>query len=167
MPAAIGTKLFPDKIQVDGATKGVVYEVRKVKPVYDKLYEYIEKYCRGNVERFGAILEQLTDKTFLISIEIDNEEEAFEIFERTNARGKSLEISDLLKNYLFSKNKKLSGSAEDVWNEIADKAGNSMLRMLKYFWISRRGYVSNRDLYSFIRKYADSLDIDSFCNEFA
>ena len=156
---------FPDKIEVDGVKKGVIYGVRKVKPVYEKLYEYLETYCRGNVERFEAVLNQLTDKTFVISIEIEDEEEAFEIFERTNARGKSLEISDLLKNYLFSKDKKMSSSAEDIWKEITEKAGNSMLRMLKYFWISRRGHVSNRDLYTFIRKYADSLDIDSFCEE--
>ena len=156
---------FPDKVEVDGIKKGVVYDARRVRPVYKKIYENLENYCRGNIERFEAVLNQLTDKTFFISIEIEDEEEAFEIFERTNARGKSLEISDLLKNYLFSKNKKLSASAEDIWAEITAKAGNSMLRMLKYFWISRRGHVSNRDLYTHIRKYADALDIDTFCDE--
>ena len=156
---------FPDKVDVDGIKKSVFYDSKRVKPVYDKLYEYLENYCRGNVERFGAVLNQLTDKSFFINIEIEDEEEAFEIFERTNARGKSLEISDLLKNYLFSKNKTMSSSAEDVWTEITSKAGSSMLRMLKYFWISRRGYVSNRDLYTYIRKYAEALDIDTFCDE--
>ena len=39
---------------------------------------------------------------FIIKIEIEERSEAFEVFERTNARGKGLEVSDLLKNYIFS-----------------------------------------------------------------
>ena len=41
--------------------------------------------------------------SYVAKIEVEREVEALSIFERTNARGLDLEISGLLKNYLFAR----------------------------------------------------------------
>jgi len=157
---------FPSKVEVNGKPKGVVFEVRRVKPVFDTLRNMIHNYCNGRVEKFEDLFEQLIFNTFFIIIEIEDRIEAFEIFERTNARGKSLEVSDLLKNYLFSKENKMDGtSAEKVWEDISEKAGNNLLRMLKYYWVSKHGYIAKRDLYTKLRRYADKIGINQFTEE--
>jgi len=157
---------FLPKLPVNGTPKGMFYETKRIKPVFDSLYELTHEYCDGKVEKFEELFEQLIFNTFFIIIEIEDRIEAFEIFERTNARGKSLEVSDLLKNYLFSKEKKMDGpSAEKVWETISEKAGNNLLRMLKYYWVSKHGYIAKRDLYTKLRRYADKIGINQFTAE--
>jgi uncharacterized protein with ParB-like and HNH nuclease domain len=60
-------------------------------------------------------------------IDIDAKEEAFSIFERTNARGLDLEVADLMKNYLYQTTGPAVG---DTWNKIRANSGHAMLRML-------------------------------------
>lgn len=160
--------LFPPQLpDAKGRLRGVKRQVNKLKPVYKVLYEGIENFCKAKpISSFELLTDQLLDYTCVIWIQIEDRSEAFEIFERTNARGKGLEISDLLKNYLFSKEKNLEDSnVEELWNEITNNSGNSILRMLKYFWISRKGYIAKRDLYRNIRKYADSVGVNIFTAE--
>jgi len=159
---------FPPQLPDEkGKLRGVKRQANRLRPVYKVLYDGIENFCKSKpIASFELLTDQLLDYTNVIWIQIEDRSEAFEIFERTNARGKGLEISDLLKNYLFSKEKNLEGSnAEELWNEITNNAGNSILRMLKHFWISRKGYIAKRDLYRKIRKYADSVGVNIFTNE--
>lgn len=138
----------------------------KIKPIYEFCLEQINEHCESNDEKFKNLIRQITQNSFLIRIDIEDQVEAFEIFERTNARGKGLEVSDLLKNFLFSKQKEYDEQdVTDVWDEIVENAGSSILRMLKYFWISRRGYVAARDLYRKLRYYAQEVGISNFVDE--
>lgn len=106
------------------------------------------------------------NETFVIRIDVEDQSEAFEIFERTNARGKPLEIYDLLKNYLFSKGKDIgSDYVKESWNQFSTDSGTNIIRVLKYFWISRRGYVVNRDLYRRLREYASAIETRDFISE--
>jgi len=54
---------------------------------------------------------------------------------------------------------------EQVWESISEDAGNNIIRVLKYFWISRRGHVVNRDLYRNLRIYASERDVGDFVTE--
>lgn len=159
---------FPAQLPDEkGKLHGVKRQTNRLKPVYKVLYKEIADYCKPKpMERYEKLTDQLLHFTNVIWIQIENRSEAFEIFERTNARGKGLEISDLLKNYLFSKEDNLDeANVEEVWKEITLNAGNSILRMLKHFWISRMGYIAKRDLYKKIQKYADSVGINIFTDE--
>ena len=56
----------------------------------------------------------------MIHIRIEKEEEAYEIFETTNARGVDLSVADLLKNLIF-KNIPAEDDrdiAKEIWQEI-------------------------------------------------
>lgn len=145
---------FPDVRQISPKkTRQIKLQVRRVRPVYKEAYEQIEKFCAKKPIKVKDILTQIYRRTFIIRIDIEKVEEAFEIFERTNARGKDLEVADLLKNFLFSK----QGEFENVqksWAIIESNAKGSILRMLKYFWNTRNGHITTRDLYRTITKYA-------------
>ncbi len=163
---------FEDSITVGGKKRGVVYQNRKIKPVYEHAYSWVEEYCSNGkvtelqrLDRFKKLLGQIYSNTYIISIEVENKEDAFEIFERTNARGRNLEIGDLLKNYLFSKEKELDDSVESSWEILLNNSDNSLPRMLKYFYVSRRGYTPNRELYRSIRFYSQDHSISTFAEE--
>lgn len=157
---------FPDTITVGNTKKSVKRQNSRVRPIYQYALEEIKRLCSTNEEKFKQLLRQIYKKSYVIKIDIEERSEAFEIFERTNARGKGLEISDLLKNYLFSKNAEVKEfDVEDAWKEISENAGSSILRMLKYFWISRRGQVTTRDLYRNIREYAQKNGTAKFITE--
>lgn len=157
---------FPDSVEQAGTKikKSIKRQVARVEPIYKFAFSQIIEYCEGNSKtRFKQLMSQIYDKTFIIRIDVKEKDEAFEIFERTNARGKALEVSDLLKNFLFSKNKEiLDFDAEQIWDEISSNSGSNILRVLKYFWISRKGYVASRDLYRNLRTYAADIGVNEF-----
>lgn len=141
-------------------------QVRKLKPVYDQAMKDIVLFCGDKPKKIRELLEQIYKRTYIIRIDIEHKTEAFEIFERTNARGKDLEVADLLKNFLFSKEKDFN-EVQESWKRIESNGRTSILRMLKYFWNTRQGHISTRDLYKRVTKYAKSHGekIEGFVNE--
>lgn len=138
---------FP--IKIDGSS--VKRERNNVKPIYDFFYEKINELKISELIQFQQELHELK----IISIEIEKIEDAFELFERTNARGKELEISDLLKNHLFSKIPQKE--IEDQWSTITDNT-NNIAQFIKYFYVSKYGYVKKADLYRNIKnKYGNNM----------
>lgn len=159
-------RTFPTSLKKDSKAFSVRRQVSRLRPIYAFCSEQIATYCEGDAQRFKKLINQIIDHTFVIRIEIEDRAEAFEIFERTNARGKGLEVSDLLKNFLFSKENESSvESITDVWDEIVEGFGDNLLRALKYFWISRRGAITSRDLYRRLRYYAGEIGISKFVTE--
>lgn len=158
---------FPDTIAVKGSQKkSIKRQVARVESIYHYAQQQIEQLCQKDLKLFQSFMKQLYHDTYIIRIDVEDKAEAFEIFERTNARGKPLEVSDLLKNFLFSKdNDLLSYDMESVWERISNDSGNNIIRMLKYFWVSRRGHVPNRDLYRSLRTYAGEIAVETFVTE--
>lgn len=159
-------RTFPTSIKKDGKTVSVRRQASRLKPIYTFCSAQIAAFCGGDKSKFKKLANQIVEHTFVIRIDIDDRAEAFEIFERTNARGKGLEVSDLLKNFLFSKEKEYTDeSITEVWDEIVEGFGDNLLRALKYFWISRKGAVTSRDLYRKLRYYAGDIGITKFIDE--
>jgi len=159
-------RTFPPTMKKGGKTVSVRRQVSRLKPIYEFCLAQIHTFCGGDKAKFKKLAQQIVQHTFVIRIEIEDRAEAFEIFERTNARGKGLEVSDLLKNFLFSKEKEYTDeSIADVWDEIVEGFGDNLLRALKYFWISRKGAVTSRDLYRKLRYYAGDIGVSQFIDE--
>lgn len=158
---------FPEFVVMpDKTKKAVKRQSARVEPIYKYASQQIAAYCKKDQAAFQRFMKQLYHETFIIRIDVEEQAEAFEIFERTNARGKPLEVSDLLKNYLFSKDKDLlSQSMEEEWRAISNDVGNNIIRFLKYFWISRRGHVVNRDLYRNLRLHVDEMGVNEFVRD--
>jgi len=157
---------FPASVKKNNKVISVRRQATRLRPIYNFCSAQIAAYCDGDAQKFKKLANQIIEHTFIIRIDIEDKAEAFEIFERTNARGKGLEVSDLLKNFLFSKEKEYaSESITDVWDEIVEGFGDNLLRALKYFWISRNGAVTSRDLYRKLRDYARAIGVEKFIGE--
>ena len=86
---------FPRLIKKKSAKR----KVKKIKPIYEVFLRAVSDFGPSDLSTFlGALY-----NAYVARIEVESEVEALSIFERTNARGLDLEISDLLKTFLFSK----------------------------------------------------------------
>ena len=135
---------FPTKI---GKVQ-VKRQANKLKPIYDYFYaDVVSQFTKP--QQLSKFLDAIYS-SYVFTVEVDSEVEALSIFERTNARGQDLEISDLLKNYLFAE--KVPG-IEDSWRLILDNSGGTILRMLKYFYVAKNGYILKPKLYKALKDY--------------
>ncbi|CAM2895520.1 MULTISPECIES: DUF262 domain-containing protein [Shewanella] len=137
--------------------------------IYKKLEEQTPLNQAGQLEIFEsdtpiAKLKQLRDKFLslkLVFIQLDNEEDAYLIFETLNARGQDLKTSDLVKNLLLKTIKSTNhilDSPKEAWNSIIKKfddisESNMMESFLLHFWISTKEYSTDKRLFSNIKKY--------------
>lgn len=135
-------EIFPTLI----GKKSVKRQVNRLKPIYDFFLDQITAF---NQPELSGFLRSIYN-AYVIRIDIEDEIEALKIFERTNARGLDLEVSDLLKNYLFSQ--KFEG-IEELWKQVLDNSDGTVLRMLKYFYVSKRGHVRKPELYKKLKSY--------------
>lgn len=137
-------------------------EQSKIKKNYlffhEKVTDELKKYSNKNDQL--NYLNNLRDKIgnlTVINIQISNEDEAYEIFETTNARGIDLSVADLLKNIIF---KKLPPNedqdyARDRWQEIVDLVdytNTEMRKFIRQYWISRHASVTEKQLFREIKR---------------
>ena len=103
-------------------------------------------------EKITNLIKALRSIMF-ITLTVPTREEAYELFERVNARGKELDVGDLLKNHLFSQGATLindgeeeATSLEEAWKEILENCDEKVLRLLKYFHTTL-GDCTNKKVY--------------------
>jgi hypothetical protein len=113
----------------------------------------------------------------LIFITLENEDDAYLIFETLNTRGKDLALTDLVKNH-FSKHLKAKGAVDHArmnWEKMLDTIHNSSSdissdNFIYHFWSSRYEAVPLKKLFPKVKKvvtkakakaYLDSLLSDS------
>jgi uncharacterized protein with ParB-like and HNH nuclease domain len=138
---------FPEKLN----KKQVKRQKKKIKPTYDFFWERIGDYSQIQL---SSLLQALYN-AYVVRIDIEDEIEAFSIFERTNARGSDLEASDLLKNYLFSQG---INDIDETWAEILSNSDGTILRMLKYFYVAKNGAVRKSELYRKLKTLANKQE---------
>ncbi len=128
-------------------------------------YEYLFDRAATELKRFSNrdakldALNRLRRKVadlVVISVEIAKEEDAYEIFETTNARGLELSVADLLKNLIFKKIKPGEDRdfAKEVWQQITsdiESTNTELRKFIRYFWISKHAFVSEKRLYREIK----------------
>ncbi|MGM8754380.1 DUF262 domain-containing HNH endonuclease family protein [Enterobacter chuandaensis] len=123
----------------------------------DECYAVILKFVRDQILRYLKI----------IFITVNEEDEAYTIFETLNARGMNLSFVDLIKNKLFKAltDEHPNDDAKDNWKSIrtilTDRNGVGTIEsFMRHWWVSKYAYVSNENLYkSFITKWRKG-DID-------
>lgn len=92
----------------------------------------------------------------VIEIQISSEDDAYDIFETTNARGVDLSVADLLKNLIFNRLKDHEDKqiADVYWDEIVTNiqgTGAELKKFIRYHWISKNALVSDKKLYKTIK----------------
>lgn len=154
---------FPDAIESGNnkknpIKKSIKRQVKKIQPIYEFFFNSISNYDK---KKLGAFLKSLHN-AYVVRINIQKQEEAFNIFERTNARGLDLAASDLLKNHLFSTG---AEKTDESWSAITENADGSILRMLKYFYVAKKGGVSKSQLYKKIKLYSNTIGVETLLKE--
>lgn len=94
----------------------------------------------------------------VINITIENEDDAYEVFETVNARGVELSVSDLLKNLIFKRIKK-DGETDintvSLWNTIISNVEDTeteLKKFLRYYWLSKHAFITEKKLFKEIKK---------------
>ena len=122
----------------------------------DKIQEAIDALHTSDVEEVVECLDEFFD-TFttrfnVLYMEATKLEEAFVIFETLNARGRDLETSDLLKNYIFSQSKDVE-SSQKKWNSMINALDKlDPTKYIRHFWNSRHEFTRDKAIYRTISK---------------
>lgn len=96
----------------------------------------------------------------LIFIDLDNEDDAYLIFETLNTRGKDLMPADLVKSHLtklLKPSNKNVDHTKDAWNSMVEviegsSADLSVSNYLHHYWLSRHEYVTAKNLYKDLKR---------------
>ncbi len=109
----------------------------------------------------------------VIFIELDDENDAYLIFETLNTRGKDLAPSDLVKN-LLSRNIKPTNKDVDIvkikWGSIVEVVENapgelSVNNFLQHHWLANYDYTSNKKLYKQITQTIKKDQAKDYLND--
>lgn len=96
----------------------------------------------------------------VILIRLDDEDDAYIIFETLNTRGKDLELADLVKNYL-AKQLKAKGAAPDAmkiqWTQLLETIQGSPIDLsvdtyIHHFWLSKLEYLPAKKVFKVLKK---------------
>lgn len=120
-------------------------------------------------------LEALRDSVFnlkIIFVTLENEDDAYLIFETLNTRGKDLSVTDLSKNH-FSKNLKKKSDVDStriLWDKILDTVHNTAADIstddfFYHFWASRYESVPLKKLFPAMKKAVTSANAKSKLDE--
>lgn len=110
------------------------------------------------VERLTALRESVLNLK-IIFVKLENEDDAYLIFETLNTRGKDLAVTDLVKNH-FTKLLRSKGAVDSVkikWGTILETIYESAADItsdafLYHFWASRHEATPVKKLYSVLKK---------------
>lgn len=149
---------IPDRI----GQKSVKLQSKRLRPVYSFFAKRLSEYSKADIT---DLLDTLYSAK-VVHVEVNSLSEAIGVFERTNARGADLEVADLLKNHLIG--------GEDIrninerWDAISSKADGQLLKLIKYFYVSQKGYTPKAKLYTGIKTvYANRNTLVIALEEFA
>jgi len=118
---------------------------KKIIKAYDKFYKLWKTLSEEE-------LKVLRDKILnleIIFVAVEDEVDAFTIFETLNAKGKDLTPLDLIKNQVFKNYNRQPHLEEpnDSWKVIIENSKEKSIKFLNYFWSSRYKKVSDRKIY--------------------
>ena len=140
---------FPDKNKMN---EPLPQQTKRIKPIYEFLFKRLEvKLDTDNYQDFFNVIKHLT----FIQIKLGKINDAFMFFERTNSRGKDLEVGDLLKAHLFGKHPNTKIIVE-IWDDITENSLGNLTRMLKYFYISQVAHITSSRLFSGLKSMIDN-----------
>ena len=137
-------------------------EEQRIKENYRFLYSKISSELsrleqnEAKIEYLSKLREKVSD-LIVIDINIKSEDDAYEIFETTNARGVDLSVADLLKNLIFKKIRADDDRdiAREVWGEITgnvEETGTEVKKFIRYYWLSKHSFVTEKRIFKEIKK---------------
>lgn len=163
------SKILPEGPQQEnlaGAQRWLDYALRK----------HITEEIGTSSAKVVAYLKHLRDcllQMHFVSIELDNEDDAYLIFETLNTRGKDLRASDLLKNHfmrLMPARVKGHDVAKDSWQDIVEKLNSVTVNIdpdsfLLHYWLCHHESVSKAKLFSHYKRDIKKVNAKSWLSD--
>ena len=131
----------------------------------NKAYEFFLKKPNGNTgEAIAEFVERVTSGMVFTKIVVQDDLNAYKVFETLNARGVQLSTPDLLKNYLFSvvtKNNDVLDNElnelEESWSEVVTQLGETdFTNFIRYHHNFQAKLVTKKDLFASIRRLTNT-----------
>ncbi|OZD02417.1 hypothetical protein CH275_17435 [Rhodococcus sp. 06-235-1A] len=141
-----------------------------------RIRTHLSGALQGNLAQKQKKLTELREQILglrLVTIEVDNEEDATVIFQTLNSRGRDLETADLVKSHLLS-HLRAGNAQNDIprerWNTILNEFDQSSAelpvdRFLLHSWLSRRDYLAQAALGKSVRKTVKRNQAQKFLDE--
>jgi len=164
--------LYKDKIASDPKNEQQK-NLRNAFEYFNEMFVSLEKEPVDTLEYITKIRDQILDLK-IVEIVVENEVDAYTIFEILNARGKELEIQDLIKNWCMKKrtNTFPTDYIKNAWDEInlnisnTSKAETIMKTFIKHFFVAKYSKFKNeKDLYRYMRKNIKSHNVKEFVDD--
>lgn len=139
-----------------------VRNLKNSEKLMKRCFEFFEQKLRGKYKAgkdYAVFIQTIVNKLYFTQIVVNDEMNAFRVFETLNARGVQLSSSDLLKNYLFSlvdKNNTHPSKIEileEKWAKLTDNIKSEKLpEFLRYYWNAGHKSIRANALFKTIRK---------------
>lgn len=128
-------------------------------------YNYFnDRISSLDTKSLGDLVGKVLKNSFFLVVTVNGAMQAFDIFERTNARGVPLNIGDLLKNLLFSNETEIDNLTER-WDKIVIDSDIKLPRLLKYFDALSNGRDTGKQvLFSHLRATVKKNEPSIFMN---
>lgn len=109
----------------------------------------------------------------VIFVKLDNEDDAYIIFETLNTRGKDLNLTDLVKNHVTKHIKSTSASVDPPkvkWERILETIEGSSSDLhtdtfMHHFWLSRYDYLPAKNLFKEIKRSIGREECEQFLTD--
>ena len=133
-------------------TKSTLRSHQLIRRAYDYLHEEISSLVQGEPPHKQAahlkrLKDVLTKGVSLVAIVVEDEEDAYNIFETLNDRGLRLSVPDLVVNLLLKRCP--SGSerqtVRQIWNATIQQMGRrDVARFVRHLWLSQYGDLKSK-----------------------
>lgn len=132
---------------------------------FEYFYQKIKDHFGADVSGEALVVfirDQVAEKMLVIQILVENDVNAYTVFETLNARGLELTTTDLLKNYLLSltsTGKSDQTIAKEQWERIIQITDlDAFPKFLRYYWNSRNNLVTKERLFKALRETVKKSD---------
>lgn len=133
----------------------------------NKCFKFFSDKKMGNTgQEIAEFIERVSSGMIFTKIVVQDDLNAYKVFETLNARGVKLSTPDLLKNYIFSvvtKNNDISeehlNELDESWSDIVHQLGESNFTdFIRYHHNMQTTLVTKKDLFSSIRKLVNTSE---------
>ena len=147
----------PDEIDLNSTENNMITALKECTEYLEKILSSVGK----PIDKLLDFYDYLLNKAQVIVVKTSNESSAFMIFETLNDRGLSLSLADMVKNYLFGRAGDKIEMAKTKWTSMigaftALGAENELTDFMRYYWLSKYGYVYERQLFSTLKDKINS-----------
>jgi hypothetical protein len=138
-----------------------------------------DDYALGEDERRAAIRDRvigIRDAILdlkVIFVKLEEEDDAYVIFETLNTRGKDLSLTDLVKNHVTKHLKAASASLDQAkvkWEQILETIEGSSNDLetdtfIHHFWLSKYDYLPAKSLFKELKRRIGKAECSQFLND--